>query len=328
VPLKPIKDRKDQNIAELRNKTITKNVKIVNCTNCTVENCTVKSEEKGHMFVLQNCMGCTVKDSKFLDKMSEGCAVKVDGDANNEKTIPKGNRFENCEWKNLRGKCEEPLRIGDSRRGHLFYDTVVSNCKFIDLEADEETISIKSGGNTIENCIHRNCKSSITIRHGSKNTIKDCKFTGEGGIRVLGKDNTIKGNKFKDNKAEKHIPLRVHLGNKDKEQNEGKSKSAKEHSFYTQVKNVTISGNIFDNCKTCVLWAVKPKKKGSYKFKPDDVEFTNNEFNAGSEQSEAIKFVDGEPCDKEAKPPYCNKFANNRVQGNVKVDRRIEDGFT
>jgi parallel beta-helix repeat protein len=307
-----ISNRHDETISELSNKTIRERVKISNCTGCTIENSDISSNEPDHMFVLWNCQDCEVLNSKFHGKRSEGCAVKVDGDADKEENIPRGNSFEGCEWYDLRSPCEEPLRIGDSRRSHLSYDTTVSNCIFRDLQADEETISIKSCDNTIENCQHRNCKSSITIRHGHSNTIEGNTFIGpDGGIRVWGKDNSILGNTFKENSSDKHFPLRVLNGNTDEEPQGGNP-----HTAHAQVRDNEISGNTFDNCRKCVLWGGEDEK-----YKPTGVTFEDNKVIANRGQCVVIEFSGGAT-------PEGNEFANNEVVGTKAIiDPRIAGGF-
>jgi hypothetical protein len=324
----PIDNRHDETIKELSNKTIKGPVKIRNCVNCTIENCDVSMTESGDMFVLQNCQGCIVIHSKFHDKKTSGCAVKVDGNEDTDekkKVVSNGNVFDDCEWYNLSDECEEPLRIGDSRRSHLFLNTTVRNCKFKNLEADEETISIKSCGNTIDNCEHVDCESSITIRHGHTNTIQGCTFIGkDGGIRVYGKDNKILRNTFKKNKSNKHYPLRLHKAEKDKERNDGSSKTESEHTDHTQVINNEISGNTLDNCEKCVRWG-----EDSGKFKPDHVQFKNNKVIADEVRSVVIDFGnDEEPfADDEGKPLH-NEFADNEVIGTEAIiDKRVESGF-
>jgi parallel beta-helix repeat protein len=329
----PIENRHDETIEELSNKMIEGHIKIRNCVNCTIVNCDITSDDSEHMFVLWNCRGCKVINSKFHDKSSDGCAVKVDGDFKakedgdgvDEKTISDGNLFEGCTWENLSGNCEEPLRIGDSARSHLFYNTTVRNCTFRNLKAGEETISIKSCGNTIDNCEHGDCESSITIRYGPTNTIQDCTFTGkDGGIRLYGKDNKILRNTFKENKSDKHYPLRLHKAEEDKERNDGSPVSSQStHHDHTQVINNEISVNTFENCRICVRWGKDSGKK------PTRVQFKNNKVIADKERSVVIDFGDDEePFVDDNGEPLHNELADNEVIGTEAIiDIRVESGF-
>jgi hypothetical protein len=300
----------------LENKAIEESVKISDCEKCTIVNCDFSNNDSGvDMFVLDNCKECKVIKSKFHDKSTVGCAVKVDG----EKT--RDNLFEECEWHDLsynEGNGGEPLRIGNSRRSHLFFNTIVRNCTFRNLNADVETISIKSCGNKVEKCEQKNCKSSFVIRHGHTNTIQDNEFIGEeGGIRVYGKDNKILRNRFNGNKSKKFPPLTLVNGNTKDEPNQGALGSSRSHAAYTQVRNNEISGNTFDNCRTCVVWG-----RDLRTHKPQDVKFKNNKVIADRVECTVIKFSGG------AKPEG-NEFAVNEVVGTkARIDRRITGAFT
>jgi Chondroitinase B len=308
-----ISGRRDQTILE--NKMIREPVTISDCENCKIVNCDFSSNQSGEsMLHLSDCRGCTVSKCKFHDKSTIGVTLKIDG----SKT--KDNIVEDCEWSNLtysEGNGGEPLRLGNSRVSHLFFKTIVRNCRFRGLSADVETISIKSCGNIIEHCRHENCKSSFVIRHGHTNTIQDSEFLGEGGIRVYGKGNRILRNGFKNNNSKHFPPLTVVNGNTKDEPNEGDSGSGGGHASYTQVRNNEIIGNTFDNCKKCVVWGRDPRT-----FKPQDVKFKNNKVIADRVESLVIEFSGG------AKPDG-NEFASNELVGTkARISSKIAQAFT
>ena len=276
----------EKNKTILENQTFTEPVKISDCENCQIVNCDFSSNESEKaMLHLSDCRGCTVSKCKFHDKDTVGVALKIDG----EKT--KDNIVEDCEWWDLsydEGNGGEPVRLGNSRVSHLIYNTIVRRCSFKNLKADAETISIKSCGNTIERCKQENCKSSFVIRHGHSNTIKDCEFVGEGGIRVYNKDNKIQGNHFRDNHSKDYPPLTIDYGDTQNEPFEGTSGSSKGHASYVQVRNNDISGNTFENCRICVRWGKKDRQ-----WKPTDVKFHHNKVMADKVDSVLFEFRHG-----------------------------------
>ncbi len=299
----------------LDNKTIKEPVTISDCENCKIVNCDFSSNQPGEaMLHLSDCRGCTVSRCKFHDKSTVGVGLKIDG----PKT--KDNIVEDCEWSNLtysEGNGGEPVRLGNSRVSHLFFENIVRNCRFKGLSADVETISIKSCGNIIEHCTQENCKSSFVIRHGHTNTIHDNEFIGEGGIRMYGKDNKILRNHFKENKSKKFPPLTIVNGNTKDEPNEGSSGSSRPHAAYTQVRNCEITANTFENCNKCVVWGRDPRP-----FKPLDVKFKNNKVIADKVESLVIEFSGG------AKPEG-NDLANNEIIGSkARVGSKIAKAFT
>jgi parallel beta-helix repeat protein len=312
-----ISDKHNQTILEDRR--IRENVKISECTKCKIKGCDFSSNDEGDMLHFsRECRDIDVIDCKFHGKRKRGCAVRVDG-GDDDESIPRRIHFKNCTWEDLEDDCEEPLRIGDSRRSHLSYESTVEDCKFIGLKADEETISIKSCGNVVKNCRHENCKGSFIIRHGHTNTFEGNTFTGEhGGIRIWGKNNKILRNTFIRNSSNKHYPLRVLNGDSRDERNDGSSTSDDDgHSDHTQVRNLEISGNKFDNCRKCVLWG---DSEDEHNDKPTGVRFINNRIIADDVDCQVIDFDDASP--------ERNEFADNVVVGTrADIDNRIERGF-
>ena len=313
--MKKISAKKNQTILE--NQTISDPVRISDCENCNIVNCDFSSNVSGEaMLHLSDCRGCTVSKCKFHDKNTIGVALKLDGPKS------KDNIIEDSEWSKLtfsEHNGGEPIRLGNSRVSHLFFNTIVRNCRFKGLRADRETISIKSCGNTVEHCRQENCKSSFVVRHGHTNTIQDNDFVGEGGIRVYGIGNKILRNHFKDNKSKRFPPLTVVNGNTEKEPNEGLSGASKKgHAAYTQVRNNEILGNTFDNCMKDVVWGRDDKNQ----FKPEGVKFKNNKVIADRIECIVIEFSGG------AKPDR-NEFADNEVVGTkARIDSRVANGFS
>jgi hypothetical protein len=298
----------EKNKTILENQTITEPVTISDCENCQIVNCDFSSNEKKKaMLHLSDCRGCTVSKCKFHGKDTVGVGLKIDG------PNTKDNIVEDSEWFNLKfrkGNGGEPVRLGNSRVSHLVFNTIVRNCKFKDLSADVETISIKSCGNTIEHCTQENCKSSFCIRHGHTNIIQDNEFVGEGGIRVYNKDNIIRRNRFKDNNSKDFPPLTIDYGDTEHEPFEGTSGSSKGHASYVQVRKNEVSENTFDNCRICVRWGKRPRK-----YMPVGVKFHNNKVIADKVRSIVFEF-----------PNRANLEGNEGAENEVTGDKaRVND---
>jgi hypothetical protein len=311
--MKKINGKKGVTIFE--NEKFTEPVTIKDSEDCKIVNCDFSSNESGQaMLHLSDCVRCTISKCKFHDKNTIGVALKIDG----PKT--KDNIVEDSEWWNLtfaEGNGGEPVRLGNSRVSHLFFNTMVRNCTFRELLADVETVSIKSCGNTVENCNHSNCQSSIVIRHGHTNTIQNNEFIGEGGVRCHGKDNKILGNHFKENDSKKFPPIILVNGNTKDEPNEGASGSAEGHASYTQVRNCEISGNTFENCKRVVLWGRDPRQ-----FKPEGVKFKNNKVIAENKECLVVEFTGGAKAEG-------NEGSDNQVVGTkARIHPSIAKWFT
>jgi hypothetical protein len=318
--MKTINNKSNQTILE--NETFTEPVSVKNCENVSIVNCHFKSnvpDEK--QLNLSNCIRCKVINCEFHDKSTKGVALNITG----AKT--KDNLVEGCKWYRLtydKGNGGEPLRLGNSEYSHCFFNTTVTNCTFTGLTADVETISNKSCGNVIENCTQENCKSSFVCRHGHTMTIRNCTFIGEGGIRLYGKDNKVQSCTFKDNrtssgKKTKFPPIQLVNGDTkdDPHKDVQQGQKGDGHATYAQVRNTTIEGNTFENCRVCVVWG-----RDSRRFKPEGVKFVNNKVIAEEVESVVIEFSGGAG-------PDGNELTNNEVVGTkARIDSRIAKAFT
>lgn len=248
-----ISNKKDQVV--LKDQKITQRVKFSNLENCTIQNVDFSSNESDHMVNASNLKNCKFINCKFHDKSTIGVACNMSGPGTS------GNIFDGCEWYNLTysaGNGGEPLRLGNSQYSGIWFNCTVRNCNFHDLKADVETISIKSCGNTVENCTFSNNQSNITVRHGGFAKIINNKFFGSGGIRLYGYGTTITGNTFKDNQSDsKFAPIIIGAGTEPKDPNftapdKPSGKEGRSHATYAQVNTATIEKNVFDNCKVKV----------------------------------------------------------------------------
>ncbi len=93
----------------------------------------------------------------------------------------------------------ETLRIGTSRYSMHDSNTVVENNVFDRTDGEVEIISSKSGGNVFRGNLFLNSRGALTLRHGDGNVVERNVFLGNGkdhtgGIRVINRDQTIRGN--------------------------------------------------------------------------------------------------------------------------------------
>jgi Chondroitinase B len=310
----------------LVDKTITQeSVKIKNCTDCKIVNCDFSfKKEDETMLTLSNCVGCVVSKCKFHDKDTSGLFIKIEGEKSKDNVI-EGCHFSDFtitqeyskHYKETHGKDKnlnaEPIRIGGSQFSGCFFNTTIRFCHFDHLEADVETVSIKSCGNVLENNKHEDCKSSFVIRHGGLNKIQNNLFIGSGGIRVCGDSNEIIGNYHQNNDSSRFPPLIISNGNLENDPNfdsEGKpsGKEGSSHAAYARAKNNLLEGNTYDNCVgTCVIWA---RKKEDQKLIPTKNKFRNNAIIADEADTDStllVLFLEAEIAD--------NLFETNQLYG-------------
>ncbi len=93
----------------------------------------------------------------------------------------------------------EGIRLGDSDTSGVDAHIVVENNLFERVDGEIEIISSKSNFNIFRFNTFRQCKGTLTLRHGNSNTVEGNFFLGEdtedsGGIRVVGQDHTIINN--------------------------------------------------------------------------------------------------------------------------------------
>jgi hypothetical protein len=342
-----ISDKHNQTI--LKDKEIDEEVEISKCTNCTIENvkfsqrvevsaCEVLkimkcdftyNKNDTTMLTLKNCVKSEVTKCDFHDKDTYGLLIKLIGEDTKDNVI-QGCKF--YKFKYDGNENAEPIRIGDSRLSGCIFNTTVRYCHFDNLQADVETVSIKSCGNTLEYNKHENCRSSFVIRHGGLNKIRNNLFIGSGGIRVYGDNNEITGNYHQNNSNESKPPLIIANGTLEDDPNfesEGKPKGNEGcgHAVYARTKNNIIRDNIYENCEgVCVNWGWKKyeldeedrkekdcngkKYKLKEKISPTKNTFENNIIvsdDNGNEESSLVVFKEAEP--------NSNTFGGNQLYG-------------
>jgi hypothetical protein len=293
----------------IQNKTFdSEEVILEGCKNCKIINCDFSfDKEDKTMLTLNDCVECTVSNCQFHDKNTAGVTLLIIGE-DSKKNVIEGCHFFKLtitqeytkRYKESHHKPDgkpanlnaEPVRIGGSQFSGCLFNTNINNCHFDHLQADAETVSIKSCGNVLENNRHEECKSSFTIRHGGFNKIQNNRFIGSGGIRVFGDGNEITNNNHKNNDGSKFPPLIIANGNAENDPNFGREsepidRKGSSHAKYARVKNNVIQGNTYDNCAgTCVIWG--RKKKDDQTLTPTKNKFRTNTIIAEDIDTDSI----------------------------------------
>ena len=142
---------------------------------------------------------------------------------------------------------QEIIRIGDSSTSMQEAQCIVERNYFEGCDGETELISNKSCGNIYRNNTFYACAGTLTLRHGNGCTVEGNWFFGTGkdatgGVRIIGENHKVINNYFQD-LAGNNYRAGVCIVR-------GKPNSALNEYF--QVKNATVTGNIFVNCKEAI----------------------------------------------------------------------------
>lgn len=163
----------------------------------------------------------------------------------------------------------ETIRIGTSDWSMHDSYTKVENNIFDKCDGETEIISIKSGKNTINNNLFYECDGTLTFRHGNGSTASGNYFIGNkkantGGIRVIGENQTVRGN-YLQGLTGRNLRAAISVMN------------ALENpplNGYWQVKNAVIQDNVIvDSREAFVLGSGKSADR---KVIPDGLNVSNN----------------------------------------------------
>lgn len=209
------------------------------------------------MLNVTNCQDVIVRRCRFSGKNLVDVALNVTG-ANTKRVI-----IEYCIFENMTSAVSnggEPIRLGNSQHSGIRFECIVRKCIFRNLNADPETISLKSVGNEVCDNYFINNKSMVTVRHGGLNKIHHNTFEGNNGIRLLGYGNIATLNLHKNNSAtDKNSPYQVQYANQAKDPNwtavnKPSDKEGNSHAIYAQCVDNEITYNEYDNCKNKIFY--------------------------------------------------------------------------
>jgi poly(beta-D-mannuronate) lyase len=145
----------------------------------------------------------------------------------------------------------ESIRVGDSETSLLSARCVVERNYFEHCDGEVECISNKSCDNLYRGNRFVECQGTLTLRHGHRCTVEGNLFeghgvSGTGGIRIIGEDHRVIGNRLLDLTGEgTRAALCVMNGIRNTPLN-----------GYSRVKRALIRGNIVLNCKQSVALGV------------------------------------------------------------------------
>jgi poly(beta-D-mannuronate) lyase len=165
----------------------------------------------------------------------------------NRKKGSKGNGYETIQLRNEENSIKSKS---------IIYQNMFEKC-----DGEIEMISIKSSDNIIANNTTISSKATITLRSGNNNYIVNNKFLqnntdNSGGLRITGKNHTIKSNLFKEINGGDSTNCAICIINKES---------------YQQVKNLKVSNNIFINNDYDIVLG-----SGGGNVTPTDIYFNDN----------------------------------------------------
>ncbi|MCY1489627.1 Chondroitinase-B precursor [compost metagenome] len=150
----------------------------------------------------------------------------------------------------------ETIRIGTSHNSMFQSNTIVEWNKFEKCNGEVEIISNKSCNNTFRNNLFLESQGSMVFRHGNNCLVENNVFLGNnqpytGGVRVINEGHTVKNNYFYGLTGQDFRGSLVIMN--------GVPNSPLNR--YNQVKNATVTNNIFYNCSPFQLGAGKDEER-------------------------------------------------------------------
>ena len=152
----------------------------------------------------------------------------------------------------------ETIRLGDSKTSMQTAACIVEHNLFEKCDGEAECISNKSCGNLYRHNTFNAVSGTLTLRHGNGCTVENNTFIGAGakgagGVRIIGEDHLVTGNRFENLTGDnERSALCIMLGIPDSVPN-----------GYFQVKRAKVTGNTFINCKHNILIGMSGDKKAN-----------------------------------------------------------------
>jgi poly(beta-D-mannuronate) lyase len=290
----------DRAVIEFRNKN-----KLANY--CRVTHCAITNYSKPKRFDTDSWIIFWGKQNRFDhnligDKLNGGTTLIVelnDERSQNNQHLIDSNHF--ATRSRLGSNGGETIRIGVSRYSMTSSATIIKDNLFEKCSGEVEIISVKSCNNTIAYNTFFECEGGVVLRHGQNNKVTNNIFIGNnkpntGGVRIIDSGHVVSnnlfiglaGNRFRSaltvmNAVPNSLPNR-----------------------YLQVKNVSITNNMFINCSRIVFGEGKDVERT---LAPQNVLFANN-FITGNQ---SIQLVDNN------EPLQTIKFNNNTRADNQNI---------
>lgn len=162
----------------------------------------------------------------------------------------------------------ETIRIGTSTFSRTSSQTLVENNFFDRCNGEVEIISVKSCDNKLSGNTFYECEGGLVLRHGNRNLIESNVFIGNqkpytGGVRVINAGHVIRNNQFIGLAGFRFRSALTILN--------GVPNSP--INRYDQVKNVSITDNLFVDCANIEFCAGKDFERTA---RPEQVTLKNN----------------------------------------------------
>ena len=176
----------------------------------------------------------------------------------------------------------ETIRLGDSKTSMQTASCIVEHNLFEKCDGEAECISNKSCGNLYRFNTFKGVSGTLTLRHGNGCTVENNVFIGDGakgagGVRIIGEDHTVTGNRFENLTGDdERSAMCLMLGIPDSVPN-----------GYFQVKRAKVMGNTFINCKHNILIGLGGDKKAT--LPPLETEIIGNTIQTNKGEAFEIK---------------------------------------
>ena len=176
----------------------------------------------------------------------------------------------------------ETIRLGDSKTSMQTASCIVEHNLFEKCDGEAECISNKSCGNLYRLNTFKGVSGTLTLRHGNGCTVENNVFIGDGvkgagGVRIIGEDHTVTGNRFENLTGDdERSAMCFMLGIPDSPAN-----------GYFQVKRAKVMGNTFINCKHNILIGLGGDKKAT--LPPLECEISGNTIQTNKGEAFEIK---------------------------------------
>ncbi|MDB6006575.1 MAG: hypothetical protein JWR15_3562 [Prosthecobacter sp.] len=176
----------------------------------------------------------------------------------------------------------ETIRLGDSKTSMQTAACIVEHNLFEKCDGEAECISNKSCGNVYRFNTFKGVSGTLTLRHGNGCTVENNVFIGDGakgtgGVRVIGEDHVVTGNRFENLTGDnERSAVCFMMGIPDSVPN-----------GYFQVKRAKVTGNTFINCKHNILIGLSGEKKAV--LPPLETEISGNHIQTSIGEAFEIK---------------------------------------
>lgn len=154
--------------------------------NFTLKDYKVKNADKDYIRINQSAKNFELHNSLLDGKTVNGVFLRLD--------FPSHHIIRQCIFLNFKqpsaGNGGEMIRMATSNFERQEANCLIDHCYFERCDGDPEVVSVKCSKNTISNCIFKNNKGRLVLRHTHGDIISNNYFDGSG-MRVYGSNHQI-----------------------------------------------------------------------------------------------------------------------------------------